>query len=40
MPRIVDGQHVEHWAAVDQLGLLQQLGAIPTLGQAPGEAQV
>lgn len=30
MPRIVGGKHVEHWANVDQLGLLRQLGAIPT----------
>ena len=28
--RIVDGKIVEHWDAVDQLGMLQQLGAIPT----------
>lgn len=30
IPRIVNGQHVEHWANVDQLGLLQQLGVVPT----------
>ena len=28
--RVVDGKIVEHWDAVDQLGMLQQLGAIPT----------
>lgn len=28
--RVVDGKVVEHWDAVDQLGMLQQLGAIPT----------
>lgn len=27
--RLVDGRIVEHWDAVDQLGMLQQLGAIP-----------
>ena len=26
--RVVDGKLVEHWDAVDQLGMLQQLGAI------------
>jgi steroid delta-isomerase-like uncharacterized protein len=26
--RVVDGKIVEHWDAVDQLGMLQQLGAI------------
>jgi steroid delta-isomerase-like uncharacterized protein len=29
--RVVDGKIVEHWDAVDQLGMLQQLGAIPAL---------
>lgn len=29
--RLVDGRIVEHWDAVDQLGMLQQLGVIPTL---------
>ena len=33
--RIVDGRMVEHWAQVDALGLLQQLGAIPGPGEAP-----
>jgi predicted ester cyclase len=27
--RIVDGKGVDHWAAMDTLGMLQQLGAIP-----------
>lgn len=27
--RVVDGRIVEHWDAVDQLGMLQQLGVIP-----------
>ena len=31
--RLDGGQVVEHWNAVDNLGMLQQLGAIP----APGE---
>ncbi len=31
--RLAEGQLVEHWANVDQLGLLQQLGVIPTPGQ-------
>jgi len=26
---------VEHWESYDQLGMLQQLGVIPTPGQAP-----
>lgn len=29
LSRMVDGKMVEHWADMDQLGLLQQLGAIP-----------
>jgi steroid delta-isomerase-like uncharacterized protein len=28
--RVVDGKVVEHWDAVDQLGMLQQLGVIPS----------
>jgi steroid delta-isomerase-like uncharacterized protein len=27
--RIADGQVVEHWSMVDNLGMMQQLGAIP-----------
>ena len=29
--RIVDGKLVEHWGNRDDLGMLQQLGAIPTM---------
>ncbi len=32
--RIRDGKLVEHWAQIDALGLLQQLGAIPAPAQA------
>ncbi len=32
--RVVNGKITEHWNVVDQLGLMQQLGAIPTSGQA------
>ncbi len=32
--RIVDGKLVEHWSQFDALGMLQQLGVIPTPGQA------
>jgi len=32
--RVVDGKVVEHWNAVDNLGMLQQLGAIPASGEA------
>jgi predicted ester cyclase len=32
--RAAGGKLVEHWAAIDQLGMLQQLGVIPTPGQA------
>jgi predicted ester cyclase len=31
--RVVDGKIVEHWGQPDLMGLLQQLGAIPPLGQ-------
>ncbi|MGH2523087.1 MAG: ester cyclase [Anaerolineales bacterium] len=31
--RIVDDKLVEHWDAVDQLGMLQQLGVVPAPGQ-------
>lgn len=31
--RIRDGKVVEHWAAVDRLGMLQQLGLAPTPGE-------
>jgi steroid delta-isomerase-like uncharacterized protein len=31
--RLAEGKLVEHWAQADLLGFLQQLGAIPPLGQ-------
>ena len=31
--RIHDGQVVEHWVVQDQLGMLQQLGFVPTPGE-------
>ncbi len=34
--RMAGGQLVEHWGSIDQLGMLQQLGVIPTPGQASG----
>lgn len=37
--RLADGKVVEHWATIDQLGMLQQLGLAATPGQqavAPG----
>jgi hypothetical protein len=34
--RVVNGKIAEHWNVVDQLGLLQQLGAIPPPEQAGG----
>ena len=33
--RVAGGRLAEHWAVFDQLGLMQQLGAIPAPGQAP-----
>ncbi len=30
--RIVDGKMLEHWAQIDALGMLQQLGVIPEMG--------
>ena len=32
--RLAGGKSVEHWLEMDTLGLLQQLGALPTPGQA------
>jgi predicted ester cyclase len=34
MGRIWDGKSVDHWAQIDQLGMLQQLGAIPSPQQS------
>jgi predicted ester cyclase len=31
--RFVGGKSVEHWVEMDRLGLMQQLGVIPALGQ-------
>jgi predicted ester cyclase len=33
--RVDGGQIVESWNTWDSLGLLQQLGVVPALGQAP-----
>jgi predicted ester cyclase len=32
--RIVDGKVVEHWSMGDNLGMMQQLGVIPTPEQS------
>jgi predicted ester cyclase len=32
--RMVDGKIAEEWANFDQLGLMQQMGAIPATGEA------
>jgi predicted ester cyclase len=34
--RIADGQLIEHWNVLDMLGLMQQVGALPTRGPTPG----
>ncbi len=31
--RIADGKMVEHWAVIDWMGLMQQLGGAPRMGQ-------
>ena len=31
--RVVNGKAVEHWGAVDQMAMMQQLGVIPAPGQ-------
>ncbi len=36
--RLVDGRFVEGWAALDMLGLMQQIGAIPSPAPAPAPA--
>ncbi|MHB8648317.1 MAG: ester cyclase [Thermomicrobiales bacterium] len=33
MVRFADGKLAEHWGQMDQLGVMQQLGVIPTPGQ-------
>jgi len=35
--RIAAGKVAEHWVTWDTLGMMQQLGAVPLLGQAMGE---
>ena len=32
--RFAEGKTVEHWGIVDLLGMMQQLGVVPPLGQA------
>ena len=32
--RVADGKLAEHWAVRDDLGMMRQLGVIPTLGQS------
>ena len=34
--RVEGGKIVERWANVDELGLLQQLGVIPSMGEGEG----
>jgi steroid delta-isomerase-like uncharacterized protein len=34
--RIADGQLVEHWNVLDMLGLMQQIGALPSREPTPG----
>jgi steroid delta-isomerase-like uncharacterized protein len=36
--RFADGKMVEEWQQMDNLGMMQQLGAIPTRGQTTREA--
>jgi predicted SnoaL-like aldol condensation-catalyzing enzyme len=33
--RIADGKIAEHWHVADMLGMMRQLGAMPTAGQLP-----
>ena len=37
--RVADGKIVERWSEFDQLGMLQQLGALPAPGQAAEAAR-
>jgi steroid delta-isomerase-like uncharacterized protein len=32
--RIAEGQFVEHWGVMDQMAMMQQLGALPAPGQS------
>jgi predicted ester cyclase len=34
--RVAEGKIVESWVEVDMLGVMQQLGAVPELGQSEG----
>src|SRR5512135_3358553 len=36
--RVVDGKLAENWVNLDALSLMQQIGAVPAPGQAPGPA--
>jgi steroid delta-isomerase-like uncharacterized protein len=36
--RLAGGKIAEHWEQLDRLALLQQLGVVPTPGQAPPQA--
>jgi steroid delta-isomerase-like uncharacterized protein len=36
--RIADGKAAEHWDSIDNLGMLQQLGVIPSPDSAPAGA--
>jgi steroid delta-isomerase-like uncharacterized protein len=36
--RLAEGKIAEHWEQLDRLALLQQLGVLPTPGQAPPQA--
>ena len=35
--RVVNGKIVEHWSEVDNLGVMQQLGVVPTPEPPPPE---
>ena len=37
--RVEDGKIVESWSQVDRLGVLQQIGAVPTIGRGGPAAQ-
>jgi hypothetical protein len=37
--RLAGGEDAEQWEQLDRLALLQQLGVLPTPGQAPPQAQ-
>jgi predicted ester cyclase len=33
--RVANGRVAEHWAVIDQLGMLVQLGIVPAAGRVP-----